>query len=305
MNSPMNPERPTILVIGSTGQLGWELMRALAPLGRVVGASLEGHRGPFLDLTRPENLAGVITEVSPDLLINASAYTAVDKAEGEWELAQRINADAVGEMGRLAVHKEIPVIHFSTDFVFSGEADRPYREDDAAGPLNVYGETKLAGEQALAQSGANHLIFRTSWVYGVRGSNFLLTMRRLLQEREQLQVVNDQIGAPTWSRMLAEATAQVAGRVLYAGLDLQALSGVYHMTAAGSTSWYDFACAIMEGSGLKCRLTPIPTSGYPTPAKRPAYSVLDNGRLLQTFGLALPDWRTCLVQCLDDLGERE
>ena len=188
---------------------------------------------------------------------------------------------------------------------FSGDSGRPYREGDAAAPVNVYGETKLEGERALAASGAVHLIFRTSWVYGVRGQNFLLTMRRLLRERDELQVVDDQVGAPTWSRMLAEATAQVVGRALYAGLDLHALSGVYHMTAAGSTSWYGFARAILEGSGLDCRIKPIPTSGYPTPARRPAYSVLDNDRLLQTFGLALPDWRIGLAQCLDDLRERE
>ncbi len=301
----MNPERPTLLVIGSTGQLGWELVRALAPLGQVVGASPEGHARPIVDLTRPDSLAGLISAVKPDMLINASAYTAVDQAEGQRELAALINAEAVGEMGRLAAGLGIPVIHYSTDFVFSGDTDRPYREDDAAAPLGVYGETKLAGEQALADSGADHLIFRTSWVYGVRGRNFMLTMRRLSRERDELRVVDDQIGAPTWGRMLAEATAQVVGRTLYAGLDLPSLSGVYHMSAAGSTSWYGFAQAILKGSGLNCHLTPIPTSEYPTPARRPAYSVLDSGRLAQTFGLALPDWRVGLAQCLGDLSERE
>lgn len=301
----MKPERPTLLVIGSSGQLGWELVRALAPLGRVVGASLDGHAGPVVDLTRPDSLAGLVAEEQPDILINASAYTAVDRAEEERELAALINAEAVGEMGRQAADRGIPVIHYSTDFVFSGESDHPYREDDAAGPLGVYGETKLAGELALAGSGAAYLIFRTSWVYGARGHNFLLTLRRLFREREELRVVDDQIGAPTWSRMLAEATAQVVGRALYAGLDLPALSGVYHMSAAGSTSWYGFARAILEGGGLDCRLRPIPTSEYPTPARRPAYSVLDNRRLTRTFGLALPDWRVGLAQCLDDLKERE
>jgi dTDP-4-dehydrorhamnose reductase len=300
----MNPECPTLLVIGSTGQLGWELVRAMAPLGRVVGASLEGHAGPIVDLSRPGSLSGLVAAVKPDVLINASAYTAVDRAEEERELAALINVDAVGEMGRLAAGRGIPVIHYSTDFVFSGDADHPYREDDAAAPLGVYGETKLAGEQTLAGSGADHLIFRTSWVYGVRGQNFMLTMRRLFRERDELQVVDDQIGAPTWSRMLAEATAQVVGRALYAGLDLPSLSGVYHMSAAGSTSWYGFARAILEGSGVDCRLTPIPTSEYPTAARRPAYSGLDNSRLAQTFGLALPDWRAGLAQCLDDLNER-
>ncbi len=300
----MNPERPTLLVIGSTGQLGWELVRALAPLGRVVGASLEGRAGPTVDLSQPDSLANLIAAVKPDALINASAYTAVDKAEEERELAALINAEAVGEMGRLAAGRGIPVIHYSTDFVFSGDADHPYREDDVAIPLGVYGESKLAGEQALADSGADHLIFRTSWVYGVRGQNFMLTIRRLFRECEELRVVDDQIGAPTWSRMLAEATAQVAGRALYAGLDLPSLSGIYHMSAAGSTSWYGFARAILEGSRLDCRLTPVPTSEYPTPARRPAYSVLDNSRVAQTFGLALPDWRAGLAQCLDDLSER-
>ncbi len=296
----MNLERPTLLVIGTTGQVGWELVRTLAPLGRVVCASVEGRCGPVVDLLRPESVTRLFEDVRPDLVFNAAAYTAVDKAEGEPEVAARINGEAVGDIGREAARFEAPVIHYSTDFVFSGDSDRPYREDDPTGPLSVYGRTKLEGEIALAQSGATHLIFRTSWVYGVRGGNFLLTILRLLREREELRVVDDQIGAPTWSRLIAEATAQVAGCVLRGDLDPAAVQGIYHMTCAGSTSWYGFARAIYQRSGLNCRLMPIPGSEYPTPAKRPAYSVLDNTKLQQSLGLYLPEWSKALDQCMAD-----
>ena len=195
----------------------------------------------------------------------------------------------------------MPVIHYSTDFVFSGEATRPYREDDAPGPLNVYGSTKLAGEQALLESGVPAIVFRTSWVYGVRGQNFLLTMLRLFAEKDELRVVDDQVGAPTWSRMLAEVTAQTLHRVLRHEVDLDRVTGLYHVTAGGETSWYGFAKAILEASGGSCRLLPIPSSDYRSPARRPAYSVLDNTKLWETFGLALPDWRVSLAQCLEDL----
>lgn len=298
----MKPDRPTLLVIGSSGQLGWELIRTLSPLGKVVAASMEGRCGPSIDLMSAESLTRLIDDVRPNLVFNASAYTAVDKAENEPVVAARINAEAVGELGRLAARDGTPVLHYSTDFVFPGDAKEPYKEDDATGPLGVYGATKLDGEKALAESGTPHLTFRTSWVYGVRGGNFLLTMLRLLREREQLRVVNDQIGAPTWSRMLAEASAQIAGRILRGEIDPAEVQGIYNMTCGGSTSWYGFARAIYERSGLSCELLPIPSSEYPTPAKRPAYSVLDNSKLFNTFGLQLPEWSKTLHQCMADLG---
>lgn len=204
-------------------------------------------------------------------------------------------------LGGLLRDRGVPIIHYSTDFVFSGDADRPYREEDPPGPLNVYGETKLGGEHALMNAGANAIILRTSWVYGVHGHNFLLSMLRLFREKEELRVVDDQIGAPTWSRMLAEVTAQVLGRVLHDGLDVQKVKGIYHVTGAGQTSWYGFARAILEASGIQCNLVPIPSSEYRSPARRPAWSVLDNSKLRETFGLALPDWKLSLKQCLEDL----
>jgi len=292
---------PRILLIGANGQVGWELRRTLAPLGEVVAASLEGEYGPKLDLASAESLARVVREVAPDAVVNAAAYTAVDRAEADPTLAHLINAEALRQLGELLRDRGVPVIHYSTDFVFSGEATRPYREDDAPGPLSVYGSTKLAGEQALLESGAPAIVLRTSWVYGVRGQNFLLTMLRLFAEKDELRVVDDQVGAPTWSRMLAEITAQTLHRVLRREVDLDRVTGLYHVTAAGETSWYGFAKAILEASRGACRLLPIPSSDYRSPARRPAYSVLDNTKLWETFGLALPDWRLSLAQCLEDL----
>jgi dTDP-4-dehydrorhamnose reductase len=293
---------PTILLIGANGQVGWELQRTLAPLGRVIAASLDGADGPAVDLADPRSLSRVVHDSEPDAVVNAAAYTAVDKAESERELAHKINAEAPGMLGGLLRGRGVPIVHYSTDFVFSGEGTRPYREDDPTGPLSVYGETKLDGEHALMDSGADAIIFRTSWVYGVRGQNFLLTMLRLFREKDELRVVNDQIGGPTWARMLAEVTAQVLHRVLVGDLAVERAKGLYHVTAAGETSWYDFAGAILKASGASCDLLPIPSSEYRSPAHRPAYSVLDNTKLWETFGLALPDWQTSLHQCLRDLA---
>jgi len=296
-------QRPRILLIGSNGQVGWELRRALAPLGEVIAASLEGEHGPSIDLMDAEGLARLVEDSRPDAVINAAAYTAVDPAETDRERAWRINAEAVGELGALLAKRAVPIIHYSTDFVFPGTSERPYREEDAPEPLNVYGETKLGGERALLDSGAPALVFRTSWVYGARGANFLLTMRRLFREREELRVVDDQIGSPTWSRMLAEISAQVLYRVLLGELDLTRVGGLYHLSGGGQVSWYGFACAILEASGEECDLIPIPSSEYPAPARRPAFSVLDNSRFQQTFGLAMPDWRLSLAHCLEELRE--
>ncbi len=297
----MSTENPTILVIGARGQVGWELLRTLAPLGRVVSADRNGG-DLLLDLGDPGSIIGHLAPVKADLIVNAAAYTAVDKAESDVAAARAVNADALAEIGRLAAADGVPVLHYSTDFVFDGESDRPYLEDDEPRPLSVYGETKLAGEQALAASGANYLVFRTAWVYGVRGANFMLTMQRLAREREELRVVDDQIGSPTWARMLAEATAQVAGRMLGGLVDPAEASGIYHMTGGGSTSWYGFARAILDAGQSRCRLTPIPSSDYPLPARRPAYSVLDNGKLQQRFGIRLPQWQDSLKLCLESLG---
>jgi dTDP-4-dehydrorhamnose reductase len=291
--------RPKILLIGANGQVGWELRRTLAGLGEVVAASIEGGYGPIVDLLDHGLLAQLVTDTQPDAVVNAAAYTAVDKAETERDIARRINADAVGELGRLLAARGIPIIHYSTDFVFSGAADHPYREDDAVGPLNVYGETKLGGELALLESGAPCLIFRTSWVYGARGANFLLTMLRLLKEKDELRIVDDQIGSPTWSRMLAEMTGLVLYRVLRGDLDLKQVGGLYHLTGSGEVSWFGFAQAILERAGLECRLLPIHSSDYPAPARRPAYSVLGNHKFQETFGLYMPHWQDSLEQCLE------
>ncbi|AFL75557.1 dTDP-4-dehydrorhamnose reductase [Thiocystis violascens] len=299
--SAMAGQRPRLLLIGANGQVGWELCRTLAGLGEVIAASIEGDHGPVIDLMDAASLARLVHDTKPDAVVNAAAYTAVDKAEIDRETAQRINADAVGELGALLAARGVPIIHYSTDFVFSGTLDRPYTEDDVPDPLNVYGETKLGGERALLESGAKSLIFRTSWVYGARGANFLLTMLRLFRERDELRVVDDQIGSPTWSRMLAEMTALVLYRVLRGELDLNQVGGLYNLTGSGQVSWYGFANAILESSGLDSNLIPIPTSEYPAPAKRPMYSVLDNSRFRKTFGLIMPDWRLSLDQCLEQL----
>jgi dTDP-4-dehydrorhamnose reductase len=291
--------RPRILLIGANGQVGWELRRTLAGLGEVIAASIEGGYGPAVDLLDKGLLAKLVEESRPNAVVNAAAYTAVDKAETEREIAQRINADAVGELGSLLAVRGTPIIHYSTDFVFDGTAQCPYRETDAPNPLNVYGATKLGGEQALFDSGAPALVFRTSWVYGARGANFLLTMLRLFKEKDELRIVDDQIGSPTWSRMLAELTALVLYRVLRGDLDLKEVGGLYHLTGSGQVSWFGLASAILAHSGLDCRLIPIRSSDYPAPAKRPAYSVLDNTKFQQTFGLAMPDWRDSLEQCLE------
>lgn len=291
-------KRPEILLIGADGQVGWELQRTLAPLGNLTRATLNGRWERALNLASAESIASVLRETQPDIVINAAAYTAVDKAETEYELAQSINGDAPGLLGRLLAERRVPVLHYSTDFVFSGQSDQPYREEDEPSPLNAYGATKLDGENQLLDSGAPALILRTSWVYGRYGQNFLLTMQRLLREREELKVVDDQIGAPTWSRLLAEVSAQLIYRVLTGDIDLERQSGVYQVTGGGQTSWWGFAKAIQQASGAECRLLPIPSIDYPSPAKRPAYSVLDNGKLLETFGLALPHWETSLAMCL-------
>lgn len=289
----------TILLTGASGQVGWELQRSLSTLGRVVAPT----HGEF-DLSRPESLAATIRKIKPDLIVNPAAYTAVDKAETEQELAYAINAEAPGVLAKEAASRGISLIHFSTDYVFDGAQFGAYSESDKTNPLGVYGASKLAGEELVAASGADHLILRTSWVYGLRGKNFLLTMQRLARERDKLSVVADQYGAPTWARSIADATAQMLAIWLSPGAtreDHVRLSGVYHLTCGGRTSWHGFAQEIlqnMQAQGEKVpELKAITTAEYPTPAKRPANSVLSNEKLQQTFGIHMPDWRQALALC--------
>ncbi len=292
-----------ILLTGKNGQVGWELQRTLAPLGEVVAVDRQA-----LDLANPDAIRALIREVKPALIVNPAAYTAVDKAESEPELAMAVNGIAPGVMAEEAKRLGAAMIHYSTDYVFDGSKTSPYTEDDAPNPLNVYGRTKLAGEQAIQAAGISHLILRTSWVYGARGRNFLLTILRLAKERDELKIVDDQTGAPTWSRMIAEATA-----IILAKLPLppgegwgEGGSGLYHLTAAGQTSWHGFAGAILESRARSTgvagpRLIPIPTSAYPLPAPRPQYSVMANDKLQRAFGVALPAWQSGLGLCMDEM----
>ncbi len=292
-----------VLLLGADGQVGHELRRALAPLGEVVATTRSGRwadasQGLALDLAQTESIAPLLRQVRPQAVVNAVAYTAVDRAESEREQAFAVNAAAPARLAEACAELGASLLHYSTDYVFDGGAQRPYREDDPTGPLSVYGQSKLAGEQAIAASGARHLILRTAWVYATRGHNFLRTMLRLGAEREELRVVADQRGAPTPAWLLADAAAAI----LRQGV---AASGVRHLVADGQTSWHGFAEAIFAEAlarGLierAPRVVPIGTDDYPTPARRPAFSVLDTARIKAEYGLALPDWREALRLTLD------
>ncbi len=283
-----------ILLTGGTGQVGYELARSLQGVGEVVAVDRN-----VMDLSDLDQVRDVIRRVKPELIVNPAAYTAVDKAESEPALAHRINAEAPGLMAREAKLLGAAMVHYSTDYVFDGADPSARVEDDATGPLNVYGASKLAGEQAIAEAGIPHLIFRTSWVYGMRGKNFLLTMLRLARERDELRVVADQHGAPTWSRTIADTSALVLSQARVGGDDWWARnSGVYHLSAQGQTTWFEFTRAIVEAAGLECRVLPITSAEYPTPAKRPQYSVMSSERLMTRF-CHLPDWKTALRLCMD------
>jgi len=292
-----------ILIFGSGGQVGWELVRTLQPLGSVHACDF-----PAADFSRPETLRQIVHNVNPDLIVNAAAHTAVDRAEDEPELSQLINAEAPGVLAEEAVRINALLVHYSTDYVFDGTKSEPYSEDDNPNPLGVYGRTKLAGEQAIAAAGCRYLIFRTSWVYGARGQNFLRTMLRLASSKPELRVIDDQRGAPTWSRMLAETTAAVLNRTSVMP-ESAWNSGVYHMTCAGVTSWFGFtrtifdeACRIaMLKEDVLPKLIPIATHEYPLKATRPANSVLSNKKLQKTFGISMPAWDVCVRQVLDEL----
>jgi dTDP-4-dehydrorhamnose reductase len=257
---------------------------------------------PEVDLTNPDSIKKWIQSASPEIIINAAAYTAVDKAETESALAMKINGAAPGIMAVEAKKLGALLVHYSTDYVFDGSKTTPYVEEDTPNPLGVYGRTKLAGDQAIQQVGCDHLIFRLCWVYGARGGNFMLTMMRLAREREKLRVVQDQIGCPTWSRMIAETTALALKTTVTQG-KTGARQGVYHLCASGQTSWHGFASAIidlMPAEGKKCReVEGIASSEYPTPTKRPAYSAMSCAKLARDFGLRLPDWRESLGHVLE------
>ncbi len=286
----------TILLTGARGQVGWELARTLSTLGKVVALDSRA-----LDLTDTDAIRRVVAEVNPRIIVNPAAHTAVDKAESEADKARALNATAPAMLAEEAKKRGALLIHYSTDYVFDGSGTTPWQEDDPTGPLNVYGASKLEGEQAIAASGCRHLIFRTSWVYGSRGANFLLTMGRLMRERPELKIVADQMGAPTWCRSLAEATAQVLAQLQSPsrGADKPEPWGVYHMVNGGETSWHGFAQAIqaLDAGEPKARLLPIPSSDYPTPARRPLNSRLDCGKLERVFGVRLPDWQDALRLC--------
>lgn len=292
-----------ILLTGVTGQVGQELQQTLKNLGEVIAVGRDASHPIQMDLAQPDTICSVIREIKPNLIVNPAAYTAVDKAESEPELAMAINGIAPGIIAEEAVKVGAAIIHYSTDYVFDGESNIPYTEEDEPNPQNVYGQTKLAGEQAIRAVGALHLILRTSWVYGLRGKNFLLTMLKLAREREEIRVVDDQIGAPTWSRMIAEVTAQILSQSKGNVSDfLTEKGGLYHLTTSGQTSWYGFAKAIFEhddGARILQRLLAITSEQYPTPAKRPNYSLLDSQNLSDTFEQIIPEWERCLELALN------
>jgi len=305
--------KPVILLIGKNGQVGGELSHLLPSLGEVVAPD----RGQ-VDLSKPSDVSQIIREIHPQIIVNAAAYTAVDQAQTDEAMALAINAEAPGLMAREAKEIGAALVHYSTDYVFDGSKKTPYEETDPTNPINVYGKTKLAGEEAIRGAGIPHVIFRTAWVYATRGRNFLLTILRLASEREELKIVSDQIGAPTCASDIAAATSKVLAGLLKENGDRSSfskISGTYHMTAGGLTTWFDFANAILEkavqapqgaswfsavtkGRPLTTRrVIPITTEEFRAAAPRPAYSVLSNSRLAQTFGLELSDWRAQLSRC--------
>jgi len=301
-----------ILLLGKNGQLGWELQRSLSVLGEVVALDRAGANGLCGDLTDLEGLRQTVRQLEPRVIVNAAAYTAVDKAESEPELARTINALAPEVLAQEAAHCGAWLLHYSTDYVFDGSGSKPWQEDDMPAPLSVYGRTKLEAEQRVAATGCRHLIFRTSWVYGARGGNFARTMLRLAQERERLKVINDQIGAPTGADLLADVSAQALGQLLHIGQLRQNVggpSGIYHVAAAGETSWHGYArfvlqTALAQGVSLKAgpdAVDAIPTTEYPTPARRPLNSRLDTARLRATFGVHLPSWQLGVTRLLAEI----
>ncbi len=296
-----------ILLFGKNGQVGWELQRSLAPLGELVALDSDSAEfcGDFTDLS---GIARTVQAVAPDVIVNAAAHTAVDKAESEPKLVRTINALAPGALAAEAKRTNAWLVHYSTDYVFDGSGDKPWLETDATAPLNVYGATKLEGENVIRQSGCRHLIFRTSWVYGTRGGNFAKTMLRLAQERDSLKVIDDQIGAPTGAELLADVTAHA----IRIARQQPEVSGLYHLVAGGEISWHGYASFVIDlarRSGVTLKVAPdaiqpVPTSAFPTPARRPHNSRMSTTKLQQTFGLHLPSWQTGVTRMLKELLEK-
>jgi len=294
-----------ILLLGMNGQVGWELQRSLAPLGELVALDFDSPGPLAADFTQPEALAATLRAVAPQIIVNAAAHTAVDKAEAEPELARTINAEAPAVLAREAQALGAWLVHYSTDYVFDGSGTAPWREDSPTGPLSIYGQTKLEGERAIRASGCQHVILRTSWVYAARGGNFARTMLRLAAERDRLSIIDDQIGAPTGAELLADVTAHALRSVLVQ----PGLSGTYHAVASGHTSWHGYASHVIEfaraaGQPVRVKvqdITAVPSSAFPTPAQRPRNSRLDTRKLQQGFGLSLPDWCTGVDRMLREV----
>lgn len=303
-----------ILLLGKGGQVGWELQRALSTLGTVTALDHDTP-GPAAcpdlraDFSQPEQVAALVRAVRPDVIVNAAAHTAVDKAESEPELARALNATTPGLIAQEAARLGALLVHYSTDYVFDGSGDQPRTETAPTGPLSVYGQTKLQGEQAIQASGCRHLIFRTSWVYAARGGNFAKTMLRLASERDELKVIADQIGAPTGADLLADVTAH-AIRTVQSQPARVDLLGLYHLVASGHTHWHEYARFVIEWArkhGLPVRVAPdavlpITTAEYPTPAQRPLNSRLDTAKVCQAFGLTLPPWQQGVERMLIEIS---
>ena len=295
-----------ILLLGKNGQVGWELQRALAPLGEVIALDFDSPGPLTADFSQPETLAATVRAVAPQIIVNAAAHTAVDKAESEPEFARALNATSPAVLAREAASIGAWLMHYSTDYVFDGSGSTPWTEDSPTGPLSVYGATKLEGEAAIRASGCRHLIFRTSWVYAARGGNFAKTMLKLAKERDRLSVIDDQIGAPTGADLLADLTAHA----LRAALARPELGGTYHAVAAGETSWHGYARHVIEfarAAGQSIKVAPenivaVPTSAFPTPAKRPGNSRMNTEKLRNSFGFVLPTWQSGVERMLTEVS---
>lgn len=294
-----------ILLLGKNGQVGWELQRALAPLGEVIALDFDSPAPLTADFSKPDSLAATVRAVAPQVIVNAAAHTAVDKAESEPDLARALNATSPGVLAREAAALGALLMHYSTDYVFDGSGTAPWNEQSPTGPLSVYGQTKLEGEQAIRASACQHLIFRTSWVYAVRGGNFAKTMLRLASERDALNVIDDQIGSPTGADLLADLTAHA----LRAGIAKPELSGTYHVVAGGETSWHGYARHVIEAARAAGRpvkvaadaIRPVPTSAFPTPAVRPGNSRMDTRKLQRSFDVVLPAWQVGVDRMLKEI----